>query len=168
MTSANRPARLRKMIRRVRLDELCRTKNCQARRPRLGPALTGTPASAVSASNLPSTSWVVLSSTVGPARFPSRHDSLAPVNLPVRSPDGSCRRPSDLLEAIADAVQCLDHVEIVIDLFEFLAQALDVAVDRAIVHIDLIVVGGVHQGVAALHHTGAGRKRLQDQEFRDG
>src|SRR5215472_2315955 len=69
------------------------------------------------------------------------------------------------LETVADAIERLDHIEIVVALLEFLAQSLDVAVDRAVVDIDLIVVGGVHQRVAALDHAGAGRERLQDQEF---
>src|SRR5262245_17886203 len=64
-------------------------------------------------------------------------------------------RRSCLLETVADAVQCLDHVEAVVDRFELLAQALDVAVDGAIVDIDLIVVGRIHQGVAALDHARA-------------
>ena len=38
---------------------------------------------------------------------------------------------------------------------ELLAQPLDVAVDGAVVDIDLVVIGGVHQRVAALHHAGA-------------
>jgi hypothetical protein len=37
----------------------------------------------------------------------------------------------------------------------------DVAVDRAIVDVDLVVVGDIHQGVAAFHHAGTGGDRLQ-------
>ena len=40
------------------------------------------------------------------------------------------------------------------------------AVDGAVVDIDLIVIGRVHQGVAALDDAGTLRQRLQDQEFR--
>ena len=39
---------------------------------------------------------------------------------------------------------------------ELLAQPLDVAVDGAVVDIDLVVVGRIHQGVAAFHHARAG------------
>ena len=48
------------------------------------------------------------------------------------------------LEAVADAIQSFDGFKVVIDLLEFLAQALDVAVDCAVVDIDLIVIGRVH------------------------
>ncbi len=61
----------------------------------------------------------------------------------------------DLAVAVADAIQGLDGVELGIDLAELLAHPLDVAVDGAVVDIDLIVVGGVHQVVAALHEAGA-------------
>mmetsp|Transcript_15415 Transcript_15415/g.24215 ORF Transcript_15415/g.24215 Transcript_15415/m.24215 type:complete len:201 (+) Transcript_15415:244-846(+) len=42
------------------------------------------------------------------------------------------------------------------------------AVDGAVIHIDLVVIGDIHQLVAALDETGALRQRLQQQEFRDG
>ncbi len=41
------------------------------------------------------------------------------------------------------------------------------AVDGAVVNIDLIVIGRVHQGVAALDHARPGRQRLKDEEFGD-
>src|ERR1700761_4464341 len=75
---------------------------------------------------------------------------------------------SSFLEAVADAVERFDHLEIVVDHLELLAQPLDVAVDGAVVDIDLVVIGRIHQRVAALHHAGTGRERLQDQEFGDG
>jgi hypothetical protein len=49
----------------------------------------------------------------------------------------------------------------------FLRSRFDVAVDRAVVHVHLIVIGRIHEGVAALHHAGTLRQRLQDQEFGD-
>ncbi len=76
-------------------------------------------------------------------------------------------RSSYLFEAVADAVQRLDHVEVVVDLLELLAQPLDVAVDGAVVDVDLIVVGRVHQRVARLDHAGPLGERLQDQELGD-
>src|SRR5205085_12579276 len=74
---------------------------------------------------------------------------------------------SGLLEAVAYAIKRLDHLVIVIHHLELLAQSFDVAVDRAIIDIDLIVVGGVHQRIAAFHHARARRQCLQDQKFRD-
>src|SRR5579864_6694365 len=53
------------------------------------------------------------------------------------------------LEPVTHPIQRLDHVERVIGLLEFLAQSLDVAVDRAVVDIDLVVISGVHQRIAA-------------------
>ena len=50
---------------------------------------------------------------------------------------------------------------------EFLAQPLDVAVDGAVVDIDLVVIGRVHEIVAALHEARTLGQTLQDQEFRD-
>src|SRR5690606_6418527 len=72
-----------------------------------------------------------------------------------------------LLAAIADAVEGLDHLEIVVHGLDLLARPFDVAVDGAVVHIDLVVIGGVHQRVARLDHARAQRQCLQDEEFGD-
>src|SRR5262245_63050215 len=74
---------------------------------------------------------------------------------------------SSFLEAIADAVESLDHIEVVVDLLELLAQPLDVAVDSAIVDVHLIVVGRIHQGIARLDDARPRRERLEDEELRD-
>jgi hypothetical protein len=50
------------------------------------------------------------------------------------------RSGSTFLEAIADPVQGFNHVKFAIGRLEPLAQALYVAVDGAVVHVDLIVV----------------------------
>src|SRR3954452_24097698 len=68
-------------------------------------------------------------------------------------------RASGFLEAGADAVGRLRQPDLVVADLELLAQPLDVAVDGAVVDIDLVVIGGVHQRVAALHHAGPGRER---------
>ena len=52
------------------------------------------------------------------------------------------RRRSALAVAIADAVERLDLVELGIDLLELLAQPLDVAVDGAVIDIDVLAIGG--------------------------
>jgi hypothetical protein len=41
-------------------------------------------------------------------------------------------------------------------------------VDCTIIDINLIIVGGIHQSVAAFEHTGTRGERRQDQEFGDG
>jgi hypothetical protein len=69
------------------------------------------------------------------------------------------------LKAITDTVQRFDHVEFVVAGLEFFAQPFDVTVNGAIVHIDLIVIGRVHQGVAAFHYARAARQGLQDQKL---
>src|SRR5215213_9868513 len=79
---------------------------------------------------------------------------------------GANAKSSGFLEPIADAVERLDHVEALVDDLELLAQALDVAVDGAVVHVNLIVIGRVHERVAAFHDARALRKRLQDEELR--
>jgi hypothetical protein len=50
-------------------------------------------------------------------------------------------------------VQRINHVERIIHLLEFLANALDVTVDCTIIDINLIIVSGVHQSVAAFDYT---------------
>src|SRR5215469_10640904 len=65
--------------------------------------------------------------------------------------------------SIADAIQRFDLRKLIIDRLELLAQPLDVAVDRAVVDIDVLAIGGVHQLVAVLHVTGSLRERFEDQ-----
>src|SRR5665213_1206739 len=67
--------------------------------------------------------------------------------------------------AIPDAIKGLDGVEGRIDFPELLAHPLDVAVDGAVIDIDLILVGGVHQVVAALHEARPLGQRLQQQKL---
>src|ERR1700730_12891016 len=74
---------------------------------------------------------------------------------------------SQFLKAIADPVQGLNHIEFAVGRLEPLAQTFDVAVDGAVVDIDLIVVGHVHQGVPAPDHAWTADQRLQDPEFSD-
>ena len=61
-----------------------------------------------------------------------------------RAGAASSAAASCLLEAIAHAIKRFDHLEGILDHLELLAQPFDVAVDRSIVHIDLVVIGGVH------------------------
>jgi hypothetical protein len=55
----------------------------------------------------------------------------------------------------------------VIDSAELFPQALDVAVDGAIIHIDIVAVGGIHQLVAGFDEAGARGQRFEDHEFGD-
>src|SRR3981189_2202090 len=84
---------------------------------------------------------------VAVASYPSR--AATSVNKPRAN-----ARKSGFLEAVAHTVQGFDHLEIVVHDLELLAQPLDVAVDGAIVDIDLIVIGRATQGVAAFHDAG--------------
>src|SRR6266550_3285583 len=149
MTSANKPATLRMTMRRVRLDEPCATRNRQrermnpaARRSHPGARRGGTsPISAAAGDTL-----AVRSSTFCYVRWRAR----ALKKISRRCSTAIRATVSAFLETVADAVKRLDHVEIVIGSLELLAQPLDVAVDGAVVDIDLIVIGRIHQRVPAL------------------
>ena len=71
-----------------------------------------------------------------------------------------------LLEPVTHPIECFDHIKRIFSLLELFAQALDVAVDCTVIDVYLIVVGCIHQGVAAFNHTGPGGERLKDDEFR--
>src|SRR4051812_19003836 len=77
-------------------------------------------------------------------------------------------RPSLLAKAVPDAVERLDRPELAVDGAELAAHALDMAVDGAIVDIDVVLIGDVHQLVARFHNARPLGKRLEDQEFGDG
>src|SRR5258708_26784935 len=80
---------------------------------------------------------------------------------------GALRPRSGFAVSVSDAIEGFDCVELGVNVAELLAHALDVAVDGAVVDINLIVVGRVHQVVAALHEAGALGQRLQQQELGD-
>jgi hypothetical protein len=71
-----------------------------------------------------------------------------------------------LLESIPHTIQGLDNIEVVIHDLKFLAKALDVAVDRPVIDIDLIVIGRIHERVAAFNNTWPLRQRLQNEKLR--
>src|SRR5690606_35449957 len=77
-----------------------------------------------------------------------------------RNRDGRGSR-SGFSVSVADAIQGFDCVELGIHFTELLAHPLDMAVDRPVVDVDLILVGRVHQVVAALHEARPLRQRLQ-------
>src|ERR1039458_4033110 len=130
MTSATRPARLRKTMRRVRLEKLCETKNCQAERAsrrmvskrwRVGRGTSSPCRSAFCAKiSAVRSSTSFKSSSVDRGDFPASRDAPL-VHLVNRIINDGSR----FLEAIADAVERLDHLEVVVDHLEFPAQPLD-------------------------------------------
>src|SRR5262245_29808602 len=64
------------------------------------------------------------------------------------------------LVSVTDTIEGLDHVKAIVHHLELPAQPLDVAIDRAVVNIDLIVIGRLHQGVSAPDHPWATRQRV--------
>src|SRR3546814_13379525 len=71
-------------------------------------------------------------------------------------------------EAVARTIKGRNRIEIGVDLAEFAAQALDVAVDRAVVDIDVVLIGRIHQLIAAAHDARAARERFRSGEGRVG
>src|SRR6056297_1195532 len=69
--------------------------------------------------------------------------------------------------AIPDTIKRFDCREILVNHPHLLAKPLDVAVDRSVIDIYLIVIGDVHQLIARLHETGALGEGLQQQELGD-
>src|SRR5260370_17265774 len=69
--------------------------------------------------------------------------------------------------AISDAIERLDLGEFAVDDLELLAEPVDVAVDRTVIDIDVLAIGGVHQLVAAFDMALARRQRFQDEELGD-
>src|SRR5579862_8083244 len=98
----------------------------------------------------------------------------ATISRPRREPGSRERRPtsrearSGFAVAVTDAIEGFDRIELRVDLAELAPHALDVAVDGAVVDIDLIVVGRVHQVVAAFDEAGALGQGLQEQELGHG
>ena len=81
-------------------------------------------------------------------------------------PEGQCRYGSGFLEAVANTIQRFDHIEVFVDDVELLAQPLDVAVDGAIVDVDLVRRRRQPSARHALLTTpGRVREGLQDQEL---
>ncbi len=78
------------------------------------------------------------------------------------------RAASRFAESVADSIKRLDHLEVVVDDLELLAQPLDVAVDGAVVDIDLLIISRIHQRITAFHHARPLCQRMQDEELGDG
>src|SRR5688572_17134507 len=148
------PMRLETRMRRVRLAETNLTSGC--RRSQRPAGSVARPAAAAPLARR----WappLIPSQMPTAARDRSNSSAIPP-------PSGA----SSFLEAVADAVERLDHVEVVVDLLELLAQPLDVAVDGAVIDVHLVIIRGIHERVPRLDDAGARRERLQDEELGDG
>src|SRR3977135_161823 len=67
--------------------------------------------------------------------------------------------------SITDAIESFDLAEFGIDRLELLAQALDVAVDRAVIDVDMLAIGRVHPLIAIFDVPRTLRQRFEDQEL---
>src|SRR6185503_7036931 len=67
-----------------------------------------------------------------------------------------------------DAIKGFDRIEGWIDAPELAPDSLDVAVDGAVVDVDVVVIGNVEQLVARFHHARPLGERFQYQEFCHG
>src|SRR5690606_3607848 len=85
-----------------------------------------------------------------------------------RSSAAAARLSALVSKAVSCAIKGRDRIEVGVDLAESAAEALDVAVDRAVVDIDIVLIGRVHQLIAAAYDTRAARQRLENEKFGDG
>src|SRR5690606_21487897 len=162
------PATLKATMRRVRLAKRPRARKLRKAISRVPSAATRrerSPSSGEAAGRNAGSSSVSLRASSS-VRLAMRFSPTLNRNFP--SGFHRSGRMSAFPVAIADAIKRFDCVEGVIDFLEFLAQALDVAVDGAVIYIDLVVIGGIHQRIPALHIAGALGERLKDQKFRHG
>src|SRR4051794_37888445 len=95
-------------------------------------------------------------------RWPSVH---RPDQLKARSASASS---SVGVESVSDAIQGLDCIKLGVGSAELAADPLDVAVDGAVVNIDVVMISDIEQLVARFDDSGALRERFEDQEFGDG
>src|SRR5690554_1367326 len=162
------PATLKATMRRVRLAKRPRARKLRKATSRVPSAATSrdnNPPSGEAAERNAGSSSVSLRASLS-VRLVMRFSPALVRNFPLGFHRSG--RNSAFPIAITDAIKRFDRIEAVIDFLELLAQALDVAVDGAVIHIDLIVISGIHQRIPALHIAGALGKRLKDQKLRDG
>jgi hypothetical protein len=69
---------------------------------------------------------------------------------------------SYLFKAIANSVERLNHIERRVNRPKLSAQSFDMAVDGTVIDIDLIVVGGIHERIAAFDHPRSAHQRLKN------
>src|SRR5438874_12040138 len=132
-TRATRPARLSETIRRVRLEKESAKKNCPARRNQpsgrrqpFSPVLSSATRSRSGSSE--ASSWFRLESSCVRSSKAELPVVMRRFVIPRSTPNGRMcqsalppgKRRSGFLEAIANAVQRLDHFELVVDYLELL------------------------------------------------
>src|SRR5690554_5119946 len=135
-----RPATLKATMRRVRLAKRPRARKLRKATRRAPSAETSrarNPSSGETAEGNAGSSSVSLRASLS-VRLAMRFSPALNRNFP--SGFHRSGRMSAFPVAITDAVKRFDRVEGVIDFLEFLAQPLDVAVDGAVIHIDLVVI----------------------------
>src|SRR5215469_5284842 len=81
--------------------------------------------------------------------------------------DAGAAAGSTVAVSIPDAIEGFDLRKIGISGLEFFAQTLDVAVDRAIVHIDVLAIRRIHQLVAVFDVPRTMREGFEDEELGD-
>src|SRR5438552_17766324 len=82
--------------------------------------------------------------------------------------DAGAAAGSTVAVSIPDAIECFDLREIRIDVLKFLAQALDVTVDRPVVDVDVLAVGRIHQLIAVFDVPRTMREGFEDQKLGHG
>src|SRR5205085_10078415 len=82
--------------------------------------------------------------------------------------DAGAAAGSTVPVSIPNAIECFDLREIRIDVLEFLAQTLDVTVDRPVVDIDVLAIGRIHQLVAVFDVPRTVRQGFEDQKLGHG
>src|SRR5215212_5617227 len=84
--------------------------------------------------------------------------------LRLNRPDHLSRRSASslLVEAISDAIEGIDGIKGRVDGAELAADALDVAVDGAVVDINIVAIGDVEQLVAGFYDSRTLGERLED------
>src|SRR5690606_4645291 len=85
-----------------------------------------------------------------------------------RSSAAASRLSALVSKTVSGTIKGRDRIEIGVDLAKFAAQTLDMAVDGAIVDIDIVLIGRIHQLVATAYDSRAAGKRFESQEFGDG
>src|SRR5689334_18310847 len=86
--------------------------------------------------------------------------------LRLNRPDHFSRRSSSSLfvEAVSDPIERVDRIEARFDGSELAPNSLDVAVDGAVVDIDIVAIGDVEQLVTGFYDTRPLGERLEDHE----